>query len=211
MSTYIDTPAANRAIFDKFIIELSLYFPDYILEKREDHWNCKFIHKNDSRKGFYISPDHYKGKMNVSTRYYRNNKSMSETELYVNGNRVPSISCGFSYTRDAESVAIGIKKRFMPEFEANYILVLDKWKNEDDYNNAHQNALKDICAALGIDTPNERSNSREIVHTYQSTNENLKNIISSVRVSSGDSIKIELNYLNKSQVLRIIDMIKNLE
>lgn len=204
---------SNQNKFNILISAIANSFPGYKLIRKENHWNVYFENIDDPCLGFYICPDNYRGKIEISTRYYKDNKVTRETEIYRNNGYISSISIGFSIDRNPEDIVKGIYKRFMPDFLEIYKIVKEKWLAEDNYKNGRENATREIYKALEIEMDKiERYNGelRCEFSPYHSKNDKLKKIISSIYVSSGDLIQIKTDYLPLEKGLKLIEAIKNL-
>ena len=200
----------NESLFKTFIVELAKHFPDYNLV--DNNMFPYFVDKNDVRKGFYVTPDYYKGTIMVSTRFYKDNKSHSPSEIYVNNQKLPSISCGFSYSRPADIIANGIKKRFLGAMDEYYQLMLQKWAGEDNYKINKLQSLVDICAAIGIKPQENYHQKGEYQYKFSTygCDEKVRAYLGEIDISSGDNIQITTSYLSREKALKLIEAIKNL-
>lgn len=192
---------------------LAPYFPDYQLNIPEGHWNVYFEHKTEPSKGFYLNPDIYRGKFTVSPRIIKK-PHHSFSEVYNDkGDRVHSPSVGFSVDREASAIAKGIKTRFMPDFEIYYEAWISYWQKQEDYKNGRNNAIREVAELIGatdLECIGHNGELREVLHTHSSNNENLKKNASTIRVSSKDSIHIEVSYLNMEKARKLIEFLKTL-
>lgn len=211
----METTQNNKEKFLSLVASLIVYFPDYQIEKREDDISARFYSKNDPAKGFHLRPDVYKGKFEVSP-WIKKTPDYRFYEVYdEKGVRIISPSAGFSIDRPVEQIAKGIKSRFIPEFEIYYAAWMKYWQKQHDYKCGKDAAIKEIAALVNVEpAPSIGSTSfaeelRETIHTYHSNNQNLKEYVSSIRVNSPESIKIELS-VNMEKARKIIELIKNL-
>lgn len=204
------TREQNEAIFKTFIVELAKHFPDYNLVKQD--WRYHFEDKTDPKKGFYIWPDYHKGKIEVTTRFYKDNKSHSPSDIYVNNQKLSDISCGFSFSRPADTIAQGIKKRFLGAMDEYYQLMLQKWAGEDNYKINKLQSLVDICTAIGIKPQENYHQKGEYQYKFSTYGCDVKvrAYLGEIDISSGDNIQITTSYLSREKALKLIEMIKNL-
>lgn len=207
------TSDLNKQTFLKLANDLAIYFPDYLLHTPEGHWNVYFEHKTIPSKGFYLNPNNSTGKFTVIPKIVMT-PNYGFGEVYTEtGEKVIHPACGFSIDRPADKVAAGIKSRFIPEFENYYIAWMNQWKRNHDYKTNKDTAIKEVASLMEIGPVEYQNGSskelREQFGTYHSKNEKLKEYVYQVRISSPDSIKIELD-LNMEKARKVIELLKNL-
>jgi hypothetical protein len=208
----MNTYETNKEKFLKLANDLAIYFPDYLLNTPEGHWNVYFEHKNEPSKGFYLNPNNSTGKFTVSPRIIKH--PHYSFGVYQDNNKVNPPEVGFSI-REVDKIASGIKTRFLIDFEIYYALWMKTWNEHNDYRNGKVNTIKAVAELLElpeteIKSFNNKGEYRDRFATYHSGNDAVKRIVSDIYVSSSDSIEIKTNYLNIEQVRKLVEFVKTL-
>lgn len=210
---FTSTSDSNKQKFLALVNDLAIYFPDYLLYTPQGHWNVYFEHKSIPSKGFYLNPDNSKGKFTVSPKIVMTPHYSFSHVYNENGVQIESPSVGFSIDRPAEQIAKGIKSRFIPDFEIYYSAWMKHWNSCHDFKIGRDNAIKEVAQMIEVGPMEYEGCNKELrenLSTYHSNNKTLREYVSSVRVSSPTSIKIETQSLNIEQARKLINFIKNL-
>jgi hypothetical protein len=201
----------NKEKFFTLVKKLAVYFSDYDLTISENHYRglAFFTFKKDDSKIFCLAACD-KGKFVVSSRIDK--KPHHSFDVYVGNDKLNPPEVGFSIDRPAEKIADGIKKRFMPDFEAYFNLWIAKWNQIESAKNNKEAVIKELALLMGgVDiTDYNRSGIRENLSSYNSNNKGIKAYVDNVFVSSADSIQIKTNYLTREQAKKMLEFIKGL-
>jgi hypothetical protein len=209
----MNTLKENEEKFLKLANDLAIYFPDYLLHTPEGHWNVYFEHKSEPSKGFYLNPNNSTGKFTVSPKIVKTPHHSFSSVYNESGVKIESPTAGFSIDREAEAIAKGIKTRFMPGFEIYYAAWISYWQKQEDYKNGRNNAIREIAkvAEVGdLECVSHNGELREVIYTGHSANEKFRKNVSTIRVSSKDSIHVEVSYLNMDKARKLIEFLKTL-
>jgi hypothetical protein len=207
----MNTTDLNKEKFVALVGALSVYFPDYQVEMKAEDVCARFAFKTDPAKGFWLRPDVYRGKFEI-TPYFKKLPNYSISEIYdKEGKKISPPSAGFSIDRPVEAIAKGIKTRFFPDFELYYSEWLNKWESSHKYKTGKEEVIKTLAEIVGVPAESGHNGEiRENLSLYRSPHASLKEYLSDIRVSSPESIEIKTSYLNLEQAKKLLEFIKTI-